>query len=285
MKKKRNSRKIWSNCFKCFGASLLLFIFYFLIYTQVFGFKTPKRIQLEQKYERTLIRKEIVEHKRKELYNSLIYLKERDNNVYRKVFGIGDSLSVEHIVDNFNLSKKLNEEILFSMVYLQSLSYDTISSLAKNINNMASCVPSIPPVNLSHIRISSLFGVRADPLEGEAKVHMGIDLAGAKGEPIYVTGDGKVEKVSFNFFGYGNEVIVNHGFGYKTRYAHMQQPLVHVGQYLKRGDLIGLMGTSGKSTGSHLHYEVIYMDRRVNPIIYFNKNLSESEYERLVNGN
>ena len=119
-------------------------------------------------------------------------------------------------------------------------------------------------------------------MEGSAKVHMGVDLAGPNGQPVFATGDGKVEQANINFYGYGNEIIIDHGFGYKTRYAHLKRYIVHKGQYVRRGDQIGFMGTSGKSTGSHLHYEVLYMGNRVNPIKFFDLKLGDEEYNRLV---
>ena len=121
-------------------------------------------------------------------------------------------------------------------------------------------------------------------MTGYIKGHTGVDLAGKPGEPIYATGDGKVEKVDIKFTGYGNEIVINHGFGYKSRYAHLKATLVHEGDFVKRGDKIGLMGSTGKSTGPHLHYEVEYMGYKVNPLIYFDSNMTPEEYDRLISG-
>lgn len=113
-------------------------------------------------------------------------------------------------------------------------------------------------------------------------MHQGIDLSGNTGEPIYVSGNGKVVEVRRNFFGYGREIVVDHGFGYKTRYAHLHTMLVKVGDMVRRGDQIGTMGNTGKSKGVHLHYEVIYRDRRVNPLNYYNDEVRGEEYKSMV---
>ena len=259
-----------------FLASIVVFILYYLIYTQVFGFKTPRRIHLEQKNERLHTEKELIQKRINDVSEKLVMLKERDQNVYRTIFGMD-------LNSNIAIDKNSSPlTILYEMAYMQSKSYDSIAPIAENITKMTSCVPSISPVNPTKIRITSPFGVRSDPMEIIAKVHQGVDLAGPDGQGVYATGDGKVVEANINFHGYGNEVIIDHGFGYKTRYAHLKRYIVHQGQYVRRGDQIGLMGTSGKSTGSHLHYEVIYMGNRVNPVNYFDLSLSNEDYQRLT---
>lgn len=265
-----------------FLLSIVVFVGYYFIYTKVLSLKTPRQMYLEDKHERLSATIDLMQARISEVEKKLTTLSERDQNVYRTIFGMTylHDLKLNNGVDSNRIDRIIDN--LYKVAYNQSISFDTIAPLAENINKMALRVPSIPPVNMSKIHISSPFGVRSDPFEGNAKVHMGIDLAGPMGEPVYATGDGKVIEVNVNFFGYGNEVIIDHGFGYKTRYAHLKNYVVHQGQFIKRGDQIGTMGTSGKSTGSHLHYEVIYMEMRVNPINFFNAKMSESEYERLV---
>ncbi len=262
-----------------FLASLVMFVIYYLIYTQVLGFKTPRRIHLEERNERLLSEKERIQKRLADVGQTLTQLKERDQNVYRAIFGMAFR---NDVTGDSSYSPFSAINYLYTMAYEQSMSYDTIAPIAENITKMTSCVPSIPPVNPTKVTLTSHFGVRSDPMAGIAKVHMGVDLAGPNGQPVYATGDGKVVEANINFHGYGNEVIIDHGFGYTTRYAHLKQYVVHVGQYVTRGEQIGILGTSGKSTGSHLHYEVMYRGNRVNPVNFFDLRLSDEEYKRLV---
>jgi murein DD-endopeptidase MepM/ murein hydrolase activator NlpD len=145
---------------------------------------------------------------------------------------------------------------------------------------MASCIPSIYPVNPKTVTITSPFGARFHPVRKAVIFHEGIDLAGPAGQWVYATGDGVVESTEVNFSGYGNVVIIDHGFGYKTRYAHLKEIKVTAGQVVIRGDKIGTLGSSGLSTGPHLHYEVIYRGTQINPWNYLNPDISPEEYNR-----
>jgi murein DD-endopeptidase MepM/ murein hydrolase activator NlpD len=149
---------------------------------------------------------------------------------------------------------------------------------------MASCIPAIPPVvpDRKIYRLSSSFGFRKDPFTGRSKKHSGVDFALKPGNPIYASGDGVVESVRFELFGYGNSVLINHGFGYKTRYAHLKSICVSEGMKIKRGECIGESGNSGRSSGPHLHYEVLYKDKHVNPANYFDLEITPEEYETMV---
>jgi murein DD-endopeptidase MepM/ murein hydrolase activator NlpD len=138
------------------------------------------------------------------------------------------------------------------------------------MGEVAMCIPSILPLpeDTKNFRWSGGFGYRKDPVYGDIRMHEGIDFTGAPNSPVYATGDGRVEAIKYEYNGYGRYIILDHGFGYKTRYAHLNQALVYEGQVVKRGERIGLLGSTGKSTGYHLHYEVIYMGRPVNPYNY-----------------
>ncbi|MCI1720158.1 MAG: M23 family metallopeptidase [Bacteroidales bacterium] len=183
---------------------------------------------------------------------------------------------------DFMVASDMQMDMLYKKAYIQSLSYDKVEKMAKRAGEMASCVPTIPPVFLNHIKFSSGFGVRVDPIEGGGRMHAGIDLAGHQGEPIYATGNGRVAEVDYSFFGYGNEVVVDHGFGYRTRYAHLSRAIVRPGAYVQRGQQIAMMGSTGRSTGTHLHYEVEYRGSKVNPMNYFKKDISPEEYSRMI---
>ena len=149
---------------------------------------------------------------------------------------------------------------------------------------MASCIPAIPPIvpDPSKYNFSSPFGYRTDPFTGESRLHSGVDLAMKVGNPVYATGDGVVEAVNFEFFGYGTTLIIDHGFGYKTLYAHLNSVNVIEGMKVKRGDCIAETGQSGRASGPHLHYEVHYKGERVNPTNYFDLSMSKDEYLAMV---
>jgi murein DD-endopeptidase MepM/ murein hydrolase activator NlpD len=156
---------------------------------------------------------------------------------------------------------------LFRRVYVQDAALDEMLRVQAQAGEMLLCIPSVPPIDTTRgkYHISSPFGLRTDPVFGGAEGHAGLDIAMRRGSPVYVTGDGVVEEASFNMGGYGRVVTVNHGFGYQTRYAHLGSMYVHEGQRVKRGALIGTVGTTGKSTGPHLHYEVRYRGVPLNP--------------------
>lgn len=257
-----------------FLLSLFAFAAYYLILTELLGLKLPMRIKLEERSAMLDIRQEDLEDKMAHIYSVLEELHERDNGIYRPSFGKEGRAFPTFLGGDMDL--------LYNIVYEQSLSYDSLEPIAESSGKMSSCVPSIPPLFLERIHMTSRFGVRSDPMNGEAKVHQGVDLAGKEGEHIFATGDGRIEKVEIKFTGYGNEIVIDHGFGYKTRYAHLKEVLVHVGDRVPRGDMIALMGSTGKSTGPHLHYEVEYMGRRVNPLNFFDTDITTEEYSRLV---
>ncbi|MEG2848743.1 MAG: M23 family metallopeptidase [Bacteroidales bacterium] len=222
----------------------------------------------------------------------------RDNNVYRPIFGMEEiSQDIRNAgfggVDRYaalenkgstkfliDIEKKM--DVLYKKAFVQSRSYDEVAILAKRTGDMALCVPAIPPVSLDRTKLSSFFGFRSDPFTRSPRMHTGVDLSGRKGESIYATGDGKVIEIGFNFFGYGTEVVIDHGFGYKTRYAHLSRVHVKVGEVVKRGDQIADMGESGRSKGVHLHYEVLYKNNRVNPLNYYNQDIKKDEFMAMV---
>ena len=173
---------------------------------------------------------------------------------------------------------------LTKKTYVQSRSFDEVALLSKRAGDMAQCIPAIPPIvpDKKKYKLSSSFGYRSDPFSGRSTMHKGVDFSLKPGNPIYATGDGVVESVGFEFFGYGNSVLIDHGFGYKTRYAHLKTIGVVEGMPVKRGECIGQSGNTGKSSGPHLHYEVIYKGRPVNPYNYYDLDMTPQEYSTLV---
>jgi murein DD-endopeptidase MepM/ murein hydrolase activator NlpD len=177
----------------------------------------------------------------------------------------------------------LKIENLKAQIEIQEASYDELMVAALEKNKKLEHYPSIPPVKTdTYIWISSYFGVREDPFTFSRKSHTGLDFVGPKNTNIFATAKGIVTFVKQSRRGYGNEIVIDHGFGYSTRYAHLNKILVTEGQEIDRGTLIGLMGNTGRSTGRHLHYEVRFQDRPVNPLYYFSDDLEPGEFEQLT---
>jgi murein DD-endopeptidase MepM/ murein hydrolase activator NlpD len=169
-------------------------------------------------------------------------------------------------------------------IKIQRTSYDTLEHFVKSKQEMLTAIPAIQPLSNKNLeRLASGFGYRIDPIYKTPKMHTGLDFTAATGTPIYATGDGTVETAGFdNGGGYGNHVIINHGYGYETLYGHMTKIKTHRGERVKRGQVIGWVGSTGKSTGPHCHYEVIKNGEKIDPVHFFFNDLSASEYERIV---
>jgi murein DD-endopeptidase MepM/ murein hydrolase activator NlpD len=174
-------------------------------------------------------------------------------------------------------SRKLDQ--ISSGLYVQSKSFDEVFELAKNKAEMLASIPAIQPVkDIDLRRITSYFGIRLDPFYKVNKFHQGIDFSAPVGTEVFATGNGKVEMVEKSYWGYGNTIIIDHGFGYKTKYSHLHQFKVRKGETVKRGQLIATIGNTGKSTAPHLHYEVHKNNKPVNPIHFFFNDLTPEEY-------
>jgi murein DD-endopeptidase MepM/ murein hydrolase activator NlpD len=178
-------------------------------------------------------------------------------------------------------AKKLDN--IASQVYVQSKSFDEVFELARNKEKMLASIPAIQPVSNTNLkRLSSYYGYRPDPIYKVKKFHAGVDFSAPRGTPIYSTGEGVVVKTKHSRRGYGNTIEIDHGYGYKTFYAHINEIKVKRGEKVKRGQVIATVGNTGKSTAPHLHYEVRKNNRTVNPIYYFFNDLSPDEYETLL---
>jgi murein DD-endopeptidase MepM/ murein hydrolase activator NlpD len=225
----------------------------------------------------------------------------RDDNIYRVVLGaepidksirnagVGGSDRYADIRDkklaNGDLVIELAEKVdlLKRKLYIETKSQDEVSRLADNKEKLYAAIPAIQPIsNKQLMALASGFGMRTHPIYKVKKMHSGIDFAAAIGTPIYATADGKVMSVDVRFSGYGKMVEIDHGFGYRTRYAHMHEFAVRAGQNVKRGDLIGYVGNTGLSTAPHLHYEVMINGTHVDPVHYFYNDLSPEEYEKVL---
>ncbi len=163
----------------------------------------------------------------------------------------------------------------------QSLSFDQLKETASKQKDKLAHIPSVIPINIKDFTMSSGYGVRRDPIYGSSKFHTGLDFAAKTGTPVFATADGKVTEAGRQS-GYGNCIDISHGYNYLTRYAHLSEILVKPGQEVKRGEMIGKVGSTGKSTGSHLHYEVRFKDEPQNPVNYYFMDLTPEEYAEMV---
>lgn len=282
------------------GTSMALAVFYMWVYTSVFGAELPKTALLKKENAQWRSKVEVMNVKLEEYDRSLTTLQLRDDDIYRSIFGMNEipadvrnagyggvnRYSHYDEVDPDGMLKRtaVRLDVLSKKSYVQSRSFDELSLLSQRAGEMASCIPAIPPIvpDPKIYRLSSSFGFRKDPFTGRSKRHTGVDFAMKPGNRLYATGDGVVESVKFELFGYGNQVLIDHGFGYKTRYAHMSTITVAEGMKVKRGECIGLSGNSGRSSGPHLHYEVIYKNAHVNPANYYDLSITTEEYATMV---
>lgn len=260
---------------------------------------TPKERLQAREIEFMKLQYDIMNDKIETIDELLAEMQDRDDNIYRTIFeaepiptsvrkaGYGGTNRYEALngYENSSLIKETSKkiDIIESQLNVQSKSFDDVYDMAKNKAKMLSCIPAIMPVkDVDIYRISSHYGYRTDPFYKVQKLHSGIDFSGPIGTHIYSTGDGVVEKVSLGNTGYGNNIIINHGYGYKTRYAHVSKVYVKVGQKVKRGEYIADMGNSGKSTAPHLHYEVIKNNKAINPVNFFYNDLTPEEYDKIL---
>ena len=283
-----------------FVLSLGMAVLYSWIYSSVLGLEAPKTVILKKLNAQWVSRMEVLNRRLDDSQEALTLLQLRDDDIYRSLFGMteippevrnagfGGVNRYSHYddVDPDGMLKRtaVRIDVLTKKSCVQSKSFDEVSKLSKRAGEMASCIPAIPPINpdKNKYRFSSSFGYRKDPFTGRSKRHSGVDFAMKPGIPIYATGDGVVESVKFELFGYGNQVVIDHGFGYKTRYAHLKSVGVGEGMKVKRGECIGLSGNSGRSSGPHLHYEVLYKGNYVNPANYFDLSITPEEYGTMV---
>ncbi|MDX2046243.1 MAG: M23 family metallopeptidase [Chitinophagaceae bacterium] len=273
------------------GLIIVAFAFRFL--------DSPKEKILRLQYERSQEDLASIRGRVRSMEDRLKQLEKRDNEVYRSIFEanpIPDSARarqmekeqeirlVSGMDDNelaYSLAVTLNT--LNNRISFQEKSYNDIAGMLKNKELLLSCTPAIQPVNNKDLnRIASGFGYRIDPVYKTVKMHEGLDFSAPQGTPIYATANGTI-KLSGNVGnGYGNHVIINHNFGYETLYGHMTRIKVRAGQKVKRGEVIGWVGSTGKSTGPHLHYEVHKNGRPVDPIYFFYNDLTPEQYDRIL---
>jgi murein DD-endopeptidase MepM/ murein hydrolase activator NlpD len=260
---------------------------------------SPKEKSLRREIDNMKEQYDALQHRMNEAKIQLTELQQRDNEIYRVIFEaspIPDSTragKIEKDEELAQLQSFASSDIIASTaallkelmhrIQVQEKSYAEIDDLVKNKQKMLASIPAIQPVaNKDLKRIASGFGYRIDPIYKTVKYHAGLDFSAPSGTPIYATGDGVVEDASMSDVGYGNHVVIKHGYGYKTLYGHMLRIKVKAGQSVKRGDVLGWVGSTGKSTGPHCHYEVMKNGEKVDPVYFFFNDLSPEEFDRML---
>jgi len=284
-------------------------MFYFLMGSAFLGllmvlvffqfFDSPKEKTLNREIAQLTNQYDLLQDKLSQFELVLDDIQKRDDNIYRVIFeadpipssirkaGYGGVNRYQELngFKNSDLiieaAKKIDQ--ITKQLYIQSKSFDEIINLAKSKAEMLTAIPAIQPVaNKDLKRMASGFGYRIDPIYKTRKMHAGMDFSAPSGTPIYATGNGKISKVRKSRRGYGNHVKIDHGYGYVTLYAHMSKYIVREGQKVKRGEIIGYVGSTGKSVAPHLHYEVHKDNKKINPVNFYYNDLNPEEYERML---
>lgn len=282
------------------SVSLVLLAAVAVVVVYMSFYDTPKEVSLREENEKLQFYYSILQKQVNETNTTMAKLQQRDDNIYRTIYeqdpipqsirsaGIGGAQRYRELTEAdleksdmiINTVKSIDQ--LKRSMYIQTKSYDELLTLAKNQHLMLASIPAIAPISTNDSYLSSGFGLRFHPIYKIRKMHTGLDFAARVGTPIHAAGGGTISRVSTRYYGYGKQVEIDHGFGFKTKYAHMSEFNVKVGQKVKRGELIGYSGNSGTSSGPHLHYEVIKNRKKVNPIHYIYRDISEEEYKMLV---
>jgi len=260
---------------------------------------SPKERMLKREIRQYELQFKLINERLEKLQVVLDDMADRDDNIYRVIFesepipsearkaGYGGADRYKDLEGYRNsdlliqTASKLDQ--ITAKMYVQTKSFDEVYEMARNKSRLIASIPAIQPVNNQDLRrLSSYFGYRTDPYYKVTKFHEGVDFSAPIGTEIYATGDGVVISAERSKGGYGNQIIIDHGFGYKTMYAHMQAFKVRAGEQVKRGQVIGAIGSTGKSTSPHLHYEVWKSSRSVNPINYFFNDVTPQQYEEML---
>ena len=295
-------RKIKTRKRKKFGVAVL-----FLVASALFGllsfvillntpyFETPKDRLQAREIENLKLNYAILNKKLDQANGVVDAIEDRDNNLYRAYFNkkaIPDSIRKVGIpglnrykkLEGYNNSQLVMNttkriDVLNKELVIQSKSLDDILKLAEAKSDFLSAIPAIQPVRNENLKnLASGFGYRTDPFTKVKKMHEGMDFSAKTGTPVYATGDGIIERADNNASGYGNHIVVRHGFGYETLYAHLSKYNARAGQKVNRGDIIGYVGSTGRSEAPHLHYEVHKEGKVVNPLNFYYGNISAVEY-------
>ena len=281
------------------GASFLAGFILLVIYLNIPNLETPREKALQRELQNMKTQYGVLNKKLDQVQTVLSEVEERDNNIYRLYFeanpipdeqrkaGFGGVNRYKDLegYDNSKLIIESNKrlDILTKQLVVQSKSLDEIAILAEEKEKFLNAIPAIQPVaNKDLTRIASGYGMRSDPFTKERKMHWGMDFTAPRGTPIYATGNGVVERADNNATGYGNHIRIDHGYGYVSLYAHLYKYNVRRGQKVQRGDLIGFVGSTGRSEAPHVHYEIFKDGQRINPINFYYGNLSPEEFDVIL---
>lgn len=260
---------------------------------------TPRELSLSREVKNYELQYELLNKKMEQIEEVLGNIEERDNNIYRLYFeanpipdeqrkaGFG-GINRYKSLEGFNNSEMIISttkrlDIIKKQMAIQSKSLDEITKLAEEKEKLLMSIPAIQPINNEDLtRMASGYGWRSDPFTKARKMHYGMDFTAPKGTPVYASGDGKITRADNNSSGYGKHIRIEHGYGYLSLYAHLSQYNVKKGQKVKRGDLIGFVGSTGRSEAPHLHYEVWKDKDRINPINFYYGSLSPEEFENML---
>ncbi len=276
-------------------ASALFGFLSFVVLLNTPFFETPKDRLQSREIENFKLQYAILNKKMDQTDEVLENIQDRDNNLYRVYFntspipneqrkaGFGGVNRYKELEGYNNSDLVINTrkrvDIISKELVIQSKSLDEILKLAKEKNKLLAAIPAIQPVRNENLRhMASGFGYRTDPFTKARKFHEGMDFSSKVGTPVYATGDGLVDRADDTASGFGNHIVIRHGFGYETLYAHLSKYKVRAGQTVKRGDIIGYVGSTGRSEAPHLHYEVHKNGEVVNPLNFYYGNISAAEY-------
>ena len=280
-------------------ASFLAGFILLLIYLNIPQIETPKEKALARELENMQLQYGLLNKKMDQVQRVLADIEDRDNNIYRLYFeanpipeeqrmaGFG-GINRYKDLEGFNNSKLIIEtskrlDMLTKRIVVQSRSLDEIAALAEDKAKLLASIPAIMPVRNEDLkRMASGYGWRTDPFTKVRKFHYGMDFSALKGTPVYATGDGVVVRADNRSSGYGNHIRIDHGYGYVSLYAHLYKYNVKKGQRVQRGDLIGFVGSSGRSQGPHVHYEIFKDDEKINPLNFYYGHLSPVEFDEIV---
>jgi murein DD-endopeptidase MepM/ murein hydrolase activator NlpD len=293
-RKKRNTFKFIT----VFLLAAALFAFLFVFIAGHY-FESPKEKALKRELTNMQLQFDLLNKKMNEAETVLANIEDRDNNIYRVYFeanpipeeqrraGFGGINRYKNLegYDNSSLiietSKRL--DVLQKQIVVQSKSLDEIAVLAEEKEELLAAIPAIQPVSNEDLtRMASGYGMRSDPFTKARKMHWGMDFTAPRGTPIYASGDGKVVRADSGSSGYGKHIRIDHGFGYTSLYAHLYKYNVRKNQKVKRGDLIGFVGSTGRSEAPHLHYEIFKDGNRINPINFYYGSLTAEEFSKLL---
>lgn len=294
----KKSKKYRNILFFLLGSALFGFLgLILLMNTNLFN--TPRELALQREVNNYELQFELLNRKMVQIEQVLANIEDRDNNIYRLYFeanpipeeqrraGFG-GVNRYRDLEGFNNSEMIiattkRMEIIQKQLVIQSRSLDEITKLAAEKEKLLAAIPAIQPIrNQDLTRMASGYGWRSDPFTKARKMHWGMDFTAPRGTPVYASGDGEVSRADNNASGYGKHVRIEHGYGYMSLYGHLSNYNVRPGQHIKRGDLIGFVGSTGRSEAPHLHYEVWKDGEKINPINFYYGSLTAEEFENML---